>query len=136
MHVLVIDDNRDTADTMQTLLELAGHQARVAYCGMDGVRIAIDWHPQVVLSDIGLPDINGFTVAQRLRENPELRDTTLVAISAYNTEATQKRAYESGFSLFLAKPADVGALLDTLVAKGRSALPPPLDPSQTGIVQA
>lgn len=138
MRMLVIDDNHDAANTMRTLLELYGHEVRVAYCGLEGVTIAAEWRPAVVLSDIGLPDINGFSVAEAVRGNKFLQDTTLVAVTAYDTDATQERAYKSGFDLFLAKPADVAALLDTLVAKSRirARSRPYIDVSPTPIVFA
>lgn len=119
MRILVIDDNQGVADTMRIVLDLLGHETRLANCGETGVAMANEWCPAVVLSDIGLPDINGFAVAERLRKNKSLRNTTLVALTAYDTEATQNRAYASGFDLVLVKPADIIGLMDTLAAKER-----------------
>lgn len=120
MRILVIDDNVDAADSLKTLLGFMGHEAQVAYRGEEGIEKARAWHPSVIVADIGLPDINGYTVAERLRQDDTLRDATLVAITAYDSNATQKRAYDSGFDLFLAKPADVTGLVDMIVAKERN----------------
>ncbi len=120
MRILVIDDNHDVADSMRTLLRLLDQEVQVAYSGRDGIALANEWRPAAVFSDIGLPDINGYSIAEHLRKDKTFADTTLVAITAYDTPATQKHAYESGFDLFLSKPADVTALLDTLRAKNRS----------------
>src|SRR5436309_2760188 len=66
--ILVIEDNHDSADTLGEILKLLGHEVRVVYTGLDGVRVACAWMPTVVLSDIGLPELDGFEVARALRE--------------------------------------------------------------------
>src|SRR5206468_1555993 len=91
VRVLIIDDNRDVADSLRLLLEILGHEVRTAYLGMEGVRLAGAWLPAVVLSDIGLPDLSGYAVAQQLRQNEALAGTKLIAITAYGDENTRNR---------------------------------------------
>jgi CheY-like chemotaxis protein len=105
LRLLVVDDNADAAATLAHLLEqLTNHEIRVVHDGIAGVEAAIAFRPDVVFLDIGLPDINGYEVARRLRERSELGHTRLVAITGFGAE--QSRALSSGDHLdrFLAKP--------------------------------
>jgi two-component system CheB/CheR fusion protein len=104
--VLVVEDNRDAADTLCLLLQMLGHEVQVAYTGPDGVGRAASWLPEVVLCDIGLPGIDGFEVAQRLRRQPGTEQALLVAITGYGTEQDRRRGREAGFDHYLVKPAD------------------------------
>ena len=114
--VLVVEDNRDAADTLRMLLELQGHEVRVAYTGPDGVRAAEEWRPAVVVSDIGLPGLDGFGVARALRANPATAQARLIAVTGYGSEDDRRQARESGFDHLLTKPADPAALQQLLVA--------------------
>jgi CheY-like chemotaxis protein len=109
--VLIVDDNRDGADSLAMLLELLGHEVRVAYNGLDGVREARAWRPEVVLCDIGLPGLDGFGVAGELRRDGATAGARLIAVTAYAGEDTRRCAHESGFDLVLTKPADPSVLL-------------------------
>src|SRR5215472_2973155 len=82
LQVLVVEDNRDTADTLCLLLQMLGHDARAAYSGTEGVRQATSWRPDVVFCDIGLPGMDGFEVARRLRRQPGTEQALLVAVTA------------------------------------------------------
>ena len=113
--ILVVEDNRDAADTLRMLLELLGHEVRVAYTGPDGVRMAEEWRPAVVLSDIGLPGLDGFGVARALRGNPATAQARLIAVTGYGSEDDRRLARESGFDHLLTKPADPGVLQQLLV---------------------
>jgi CheY-like chemotaxis protein len=104
LRIVIIEDNQDAADSLRMLLELLGHEVRVAYSGPDGVRIAREWVPAVVLSDIGLPGLDGFGVAQELRRDKATANAHLIAITAYGDEDYRRRARESGFDHFLTKP--------------------------------
>lgn len=108
--VLVIEDNRDAAESLQVLLELLGHEARVAYTGPDGVRAATGWGPDVVLSDIGLPGLDGFGVAAELRAHPVTGRARLIAVTGYGSDDDRRRAIEAGFDLLLQKPVDPAVL--------------------------
>jgi PAS domain S-box-containing protein len=108
--VLVIEDHRDAADSLRMLLELMGHEVAVAYTGTDGVREALRWQPEVVLSDIGLPGLNGLEVAAELRRHGQTRTARLVALSGYGSEEDRSRSRQAGFDYHLCKPADPGEL--------------------------
>ena len=118
MRILIIEDNRDAADSLRMLLEIMGHEVLTAYSGPDGVQLAKRWAPAVVLSDIGLPGLNGFEGARALRHSEGLAETKLIAITAYGTEDSRRIAYESGFDFFLTKPTDTDALLELLETAG------------------
>lgn len=108
--VLVIEDNRDAAESLKLLLELLGHQVRVAYTGPDGVRMADEWRPDVVVSDIGLPGLDGYAVARELKLRSVASTARLIAVTGYGSEEDRRRAREAGFHGLLTKPADPAAL--------------------------
>jgi signal transduction histidine kinase len=108
--VLIVEDNRDAASSLSLLLEVLGHNVRVAHTGPEGVRLASEWRPEVVVSDIGLPGIDGYEVARRILREPGLEKTVLVALTGYGGEDDKRRAREAGFRHFLVKPADPDAL--------------------------
>jgi DNA-binding response OmpR family regulator len=110
----VVEDNRDSADSLRQLLYLSGYEVAVAYTGQDGLRAAKRMRPHVVLCDIGLPDSNGFVVASALREDPDTASARLIAVTAYGQEEDRRRAREAGFDLHLVKPVDPQVLLDRL----------------------
>ncbi len=98
------------------LLDLLGHEVRVAYSGPDGVCEALDWCPDAVLCDIGMPGLDGYGVARHLRAERSTRDTLLIALTAYGTDEDVQRANEAGFDYHILKPADPTALLHLLWA--------------------
>ena len=114
--ILVIDDNADVADTMHDILELIGHDVRIASDGQSGIAAAIELAPDVVLCDIGLPDIDGYEVARQLRAVPALHDTILVALSGYGRPEDRERAIQAGFSSLVTKPATLD-ILRTVIGK-------------------
>jgi len=116
--VLVIDDSRDAADTLQVLLELDGYAVEVAYDGRRGLEAAARFRPDVVLCDISLPGLDGYGVARALREDEELRDTFLVAFSGYSDDEDRARSLGHGFDAHLAKPIEIEDL-KVLVTRGR-----------------
>ncbi|HEX9564842.1 MAG TPA: response regulator [Gemmatimonadaceae bacterium] len=108
--VLLVDDNEDASDTLALLLRQAGHNVRVLSDGREAVDTAMQFRPQVVLLDVGLPGVSGFDVARALRQVPELRDTVLVAVSGYGHGDYVRRAREAGFSHYYVKPLAIEAL--------------------------
>ena len=111
--ILVIEDNRDAADSLQILLELSGHRVEVAYTGLEGVDAALRMRPDVAICDIGLPGgMNGYDVARALRQ--ELPESCLIALTGYGQEEDQRRTREAGFDRHLTKPVDPAALLHLL----------------------
>jgi PAS domain S-box-containing protein len=114
--VVVIEDNVDAAQTLADLLELLGHRASVVHDGRGGIALAQKLKPDVVLCDIGLPDVSGYEVATTLRRDPGLAQTLLVALSGYAQAEDRARAAQAGFDAHLAKPAPLDALEDLLAS--------------------
>jgi two-component system CheB/CheR fusion protein len=102
--LLVIDDNVDSADSMKRVLEFLGHEVAVAYNGAEGIAIAREFRPEILICDIGLPKIDGYEVARRFRADPALRDVVLVALTGYALPEDRQRAAEAGFTHHVAKP--------------------------------
>jgi PAS domain S-box-containing protein len=117
LRILVVEDNRDGADSLRLLLELLGHEVRVAYSGPEGVAAAGDWRPDVVLCDIGLPGLDGYGVARELRLNPTTARVRLLALTGYGQDEDFRRSREAGFDHHLIKPADP-AELSKLLSSG------------------
>ncbi len=113
--VLVVDDNQDAADSMAGLLELSGHQVAVAYDGLTSVEAACADEYDLVLLDIGLPGLDGYEVARRIRQRTETtRRTRIVALTGWGQSEDRRRSRESGFDDHLVKPIDPQALLGLL----------------------
>jgi two-component system, sensor histidine kinase len=108
--ILVVDDNRDAAHALRLLLENDGHEVRVASDGPSGLALARDYRPDVALLDIGLPQMNGFELAQQMRRDPALESTLLVAVTGYGQMHDRARASASGFNHHLVKPVEFSAL--------------------------
>ncbi len=102
--ILVVDDNLDAAEGLAMLLSLRGHDVATAYDGQDAIEQARKLPPDVVLLDIGLPRLDGFEVARRLREEHTSRPMLLVALTGYGQERDRVRAREAGFDHHLLKP--------------------------------
>ncbi len=123
LRVLVVDDNVDSAGSLALLLEEAGHEVRMAHDGPTALEAALDYRPNVVLLDIGLPGLNGYEVAKRLRQQPVFQNMVIVAITGYGQEADRQRSLDAGFNHHLVKPADFGKvqeILATVSAKATS----------------
>ncbi|MEJ6023289.1 hybrid sensor histidine kinase/response regulator [Ramlibacter sp. PS4R-6] len=112
--ILVVDDLAASAETLMTLLEMEGFEVKTAHEGMSALRIAEDFRPDVVLLDIGLPGMNGFEVANRLRSQPQSRDALLIALTGYGEAESRSRSVQAGFDFHMVKPADVNLLLTML----------------------
>jgi PAS domain S-box-containing protein len=104
LRVLVVDDNRDAADSCAMLLELSGHRARTAYNGTQALQLGENLLPHVVLLDIGLPDLNGYEVARRIRATAWGAHLPLVAVTGWGKEEDRERAFAAGFDHHLTKP--------------------------------
>ncbi|HEY7521372.1 MAG TPA: ATP-binding protein [Methylomirabilota bacterium] len=104
LDVLIIEDNDDARDMIRHLLRLAGHAVRDAGDGMAGLAMALERPPDVAIIDVGLPGLDGFEVARRLRADPRGRSVTLIALTGYGQSETRARARDAGFDAFLVKP--------------------------------
>lgn len=117
--ILVVDDNRDGADSLAMLLKLWGYDVRAVYDGAEAIRAAQTYRPDCILSDIGLPGIDGYRLAEKLRQDESFKGTPLIAITAYSDEA---RARAAGYDHHLVKPANpdiVEEILRKLRAMGK-----------------
>jgi CheY-like chemotaxis protein len=109
--LLVVDDNREHADTLALYLGAAGHQVRVAYNGLDAVASAAESDPDAVLMDVGMPGLDGFEAARRMRAQPGGSRRVLVALTGWGQSEDRRRSRAAGFDAHLVKPADPPALL-------------------------
>jgi PAS domain S-box-containing protein len=112
--ILVVDDNRDAAKSLEMLLKFMGYDIHVALDGADALAKAQAFHPDVVLLDIGLPGMDGFEVARRLRQELGMREALLVAMTGYGQEEDRRHSQEAGFNAHLVKPVDLAALRSLL----------------------
>ena len=115
--ILIIEDNRDLADSFQVLLELLGYDVRTAYSGAQGVATAQAWRPDFVLSDIGLPGMDGYEVARAIRSSPSTANVCLVAITAYGSDEDREHTRAAGFDHHFTKPIDPAVMQSFLAAQ-------------------
>jgi PAS domain S-box-containing protein len=116
LRVLIVDDNRDSAESLGMLMKLAGHRVCIALDGPAALESVRTFQPTIVLLDIEMPDMNGYEVARRIREQPNTQHVLLVAMTGYASEADRHRCHEAGFDHYLVKPIDYDALQRLLVA--------------------
>ena len=112
--VLLIEDNEDGREMMATMLDVYGYPVLQSADGLDGVQQALAQLPKVALVDIGLPGIDGYEVARRLRANPQTQAMRLIALTGYGLAEDQRRVLEAGFDMHLVKPVDIAQLLGAL----------------------
>jgi len=115
--VLIVDDNRDSVETMATLIRLSGHEIEMAHDGKTALEKAKSFKPEIILLDVGLPDMHGYEVAERLRAVPENKSLVIVALTGYGNEEDRRRARDAGFDYHFVKPVDFTAL-ESLINKG------------------
>ena len=115
--VLVVDDNVDAADLVAATLSALGHHAEVAHDGPSALAVASRMRPNIALLDIGLPVMDGYELARRLRELPELCNVRLIALTGYGTESDRRRSLEAGFDEHLVKPLALERLEEVLDAQ-------------------
>jgi len=112
--ILVVDDNTDSARSLAVLQSRRGHETRTAFTGPDAIAVAAEFRPDVVLLDIGLPGMDGFEVARRLRGMPELSSLLLIAMSGYGRDEDRAEARRAGFDEYLVKPVELDHLRELL----------------------
>jgi PAS domain S-box-containing protein len=116
LRILVVDDNRDVAESLALLLESEGHQVLTAFDGIAALETARIERPDIILMDIGLPGLDGYAVAQALRQNHELERTMLIALTGYGQPDDRKKSSASGFDEHLVKPVDIELLRKLLAS--------------------
>ena len=114
--VLVVDDNRDSADTLSTLLQVLGCEVGVAYDGEQALRVAREFKPDAVLLDLGMPRLNGFEACECMRREPWGKGICIVAVTGWGQDEDRRRTKEAGFNAHLVKPADPGKLTELLAS--------------------
>jgi signal transduction histidine kinase/ActR/RegA family two-component response regulator len=134
LDILIVDDNADAADTLSMYLSTVGHHLRVAYEGHSALALAAEAAPDVLLLDIGLPDVDGYELARRVRALPQAAHATLIALTGYGQDSDRERSIAAGFNHHLTKPVDIAALLRllTTVSERRSRHGEPGGRSRTG----
>ena len=121
LRVLIVDDNVDAANVLRLLVQEAGHWVRMVHTGPTALAAALDYRPDLMLMDIGLPELDGFEVAKRIRRQPVLHDIVLVAITGYEQESDRQHSQEAGFDHYLVKPVDFEKLRQILAAISEKA---------------
>ncbi len=120
--VLIADDNKDAADSLGILLEIDGHEVRVAHGGHAALALAQVFRPDVALLDIGMPELNGYEVAAALRKESWGKAIQLIALTGWGQESDRLQSKAAGFDRHLTKPIDMDALCAVLTGR------PPADP--------
>ena len=110
LRILVVDDNADSVRSLGLLLTRSRHQVRTAHDGPSALEAALDFRPNVVLLDIGLPRMDGYEVARKMRQQPILTNVLLIALTGYGQESDRQRSRQAGFDHHLVKPLDFGKL--------------------------
>jgi signal transduction histidine kinase len=108
--ILVVDDNRDSAISLGMMLKIMGHETRTAHDGLDAVAVAEAFRPDVVLLDIGLPQLNGYDACRRIRQQPWGQGMVLIALTGWGQEEDKRQSKEAGFNFHMVKPVDPAAL--------------------------
>ncbi|HWN81383.1 MAG TPA: response regulator, partial [Candidatus Udaeobacter sp.] len=108
--VLVVDDNRDAADSLGLLLKVLGNKVEVVHNGEDALAVLRSFQPTVCLLDIGMPGMDGHEVARQIRRQPGFRNVTLIALTGWGQEDDRRLSESAGFDYHLTKPADIDAL--------------------------
>lgn len=119
--ILVVDDNKDSATSLSMMLNFMGHDTRTANDGLRGLEVAEAFRPDVCLLDIGMPNLNGFDMARRLRAESWGKDLLLIALSGWGQEHDKERSTDAGFDMHLVKPIDPATLAAVLEARPNSA---------------
>ena len=114
--MLVVDDNIDLVMMLASSLRQRGYGVQTAYTGPDGLRVALDWRPDIVILDIGLPGLDGYQVARQLRAQPETKAVRLIALTGYGRDSDITLAREAGFDAHIAKPHDFDELEKLMTA--------------------
>jgi DNA-binding response OmpR family regulator len=121
LRVLIVDDNQDAALGLALIMRAFGYQAQTVPDGLSAVPAALDYLPDVVLMDIGMPGMNGYDVACKFRQSDALKSAVLVAVTGWGSEDDRKRSVDAGFDHHLVKPADITKLREILESVARKS---------------
>jgi len=115
--ILVVDDNADAAASLALLLKFSGHEVHVAHDGEAALRLTETLRPDAVLLDVGMPGMDGYEVARRLRLRPGTKDAVIIAVTGYGAEADRRRTRAAGFDHHLTKPIELESLADLITRR-------------------
>lgn len=118
--VLIVDDNQDAANIIKQLLELHGHIIETAYNGKHGIDVAREFRPDVILLDLAMPVMDGYTAATAIRQIPEIAQTVLVALTIWDDSEVRARVAAHGFDFHVTKPANLHMLLYAITVQRRA----------------
>jgi len=124
MRILIVDDNRDGADSLSKMLQLMGNDTRTAYDGQEAVDAAGNFRPDVVLLDIGMPQLNGYDACRRIRGQPWAENIVICAMTGWGQEEDRRRSHDAGFDHHMVKPVEPRALMNMLASIPRTGQPP------------
>jgi CheY-like chemotaxis protein len=114
--ILVVDDDRDEVEMLKMLLDTTGNPAQYAYDGLEAVKVAEETRPDLILLDIGMPNLNGYETCRRIREQPWGKEMVIVALTGLGHDDDRLKSQQSGFDMHLVKPVDPKLLLTVLAA--------------------
>lgn len=134
LRVLIVDDNRDAADSLARIIKLWGHDAWASYDGPSGLAAAIFYRPDVVLVDVSLPGMDGFQLVRAIRTQPALRGSLLISVSAHDDADLVTRLYDCGINEHLPKPINLIALKALLKRHSGAAQDDPDEPPGSGFL--
>jgi CheY-like chemotaxis protein len=119
--VLIADDNLDAALSLSTLLQMAGHITEIAANGLEAVSLTASFKPDIAILDIGMPELNGYDAARRIREHASGKNLVLIALTGWGQDEDRQRSREAGFDGHLAKPASYAAIAKLIAESQTSA---------------
>ena len=114
LRILIVDDNKDGADSLAMVLKMMGNDARTAYDGQEGVELAEEFRPEVVLFDIGMPKLNGYEACRLIRKQPWGRKVIVIAVTGWGQGDDRQRSHDAGFDHHMVKPVNPQALMKML----------------------
>jgi CheY-like chemotaxis protein len=123
--LVVVDDNKDSAESLATMLEAKGAQVKTAYDGVEAVEAAAEFQPDAVLLDIGMPRLNGYDAARQIRARPGGQQVVLIAMTGWGQEEDKRRAREAGFDHHFVKPVNPIGLVELLSRLPKNSLTRP-----------
>jgi CheY-like chemotaxis protein len=117
--ILVADDNHDAAESLTVRLQLAGHEVRAARDGLEALEVGMDFKPDIVLLDLGMPEMDGCEAARRMRLSSWGKSVTLIALTGWGQQQDRERTADAGFDLHLVKPVSESQLFDAIASAGQ-----------------
>jgi CheY-like chemotaxis protein len=114
LRILIVDDNRDGADSLAMMLRLLGNDTRTAYDGEQALVLAAEYQPDVILLDLGLPKLNGYEACRHIRQQPRGKELIIIAQTGWGQDEDRRRTHEAGFDHHMVKPVDPAALIKML----------------------